>query len=119
VRLANRQVQELLPLDRSLRLDPFQNQLAELLGSGCFPAPALAVVHPWSGTENPLDLGDFAQQGFTVQFLPLQATAAAGPLAIPAECIRLEPHDSGTRAYLLNREFSVSRHPEHFLGCDA
>jgi hypothetical protein len=54
-----------------------------------------------------------------VQFLPLQATAAAGPLAIPAECIRLEPHDSGTRAYLLNREFSVIRHPEHFLGFDA
>jgi hypothetical protein len=119
VQLAHDQVQSLLPLGRALRLDPFQNQLADLLASGRFPAPSLAIVQPWNRNDSPLELGGFVQHGFVVHILPMQAKAAAGTLAVPAECIRIEPHDGGTRAYLMNREFSVIRQSDQFLCFEA
>lgn len=121
VRLGDGQIQSLITTDRSLRLDPFQTQLAELLASGRFPSPSLAVVHRWSPTsfELPLDLEDFSQQGYVVQFLPVRLELAAGEVEVSAECIQVVPHDGFTRSYLQNRELAVVRHPVQFLDFDA
>jgi len=119
VRLDGGQAKSLAALNQSLRLDPFQTQLAELLASGRFPSPSLAVVYPWSPGQLPLDLKDFAQQGYAIHFLPMRTELAAGQIAVPAECVRVLPHDGYTRSSLENQEFSVVRHPQQYLDFDA
>lgn len=118
VRLADGQAESLATLNQSLRLDPFRTQLAELLASGRFPSPSLAIVYPWSPGQLPLDLKDFVQQGYAVHLLPMRTDLAAGQIAVPAECIRVLPHDGYTRSCLQNQEFSVVRHPQQYLDFD-
>jgi type II secretory pathway pseudopilin PulG len=121
VRLAGGQTEGLADNTNFLRLNPFLTDLSGLLSSGRFPSPALAFVHPWlpGRSRLPLDLANFVQQGYAVSFVPARLTIAAGPVQVPAELVRVAPHDSSTQAYLLNRELGTIRYAEQFLTFDA
>jgi hypothetical protein len=120
VRLGEGEVLGFAPGGSLLRLNPFLTDLASLLDSGRFPTPSLAFIAPATAKADglPLDLGDFATQGYTITFVPLHMTMDNGDSELSPDLVRVAPHDNASRAYLSNPDLSVIRHPEQFLTFD-
>jgi hypothetical protein len=95
-------------LGRSARLlegDPFLTDLRRYLTQGSFPRPAAIALQRWEearGRGLPVAVPGFAQDGYSVRWLPVAMEAVPGLVHVPAEMLRVESVRSGSRllAYL-------------------